>query len=177
MIWNFRKRWFVGLCVRVKRHMYLYWCSHARSRLRAPSPRDTHMHMKTVSTPHVCWSAIAMYMGHLSIYVPQRTRWVQTKFMFLYTWVMSSFAMSHVSIYVVYTWIHVSKYINHVLLRLQQRVHRVQARVVLCIYTCGMFLLTIRSVSIYAYVSEYAKCKHGSSSYVPESCHMYIMYT
>jgi len=99
------------------------------------------------------------------------------KIMFLYAWVMSSFAMSHVSIYVVYTWIHVSKYINHVLLRLQQRVHRVQARVVLCIYTCGMFLLTIRSVSIYAYVSEYARCKHGSSSYVPESCHMYMTYT
>ena len=163
--------------MRVKRHSYLYSCSHARSRPRASSHWDTHMCMKTVSTPHVCWGQIAINMGNLSMYVRQRSRWVQARIMFVYAWVMSRFTMSHVSIYVVYTWIHVSKYTNHVILRLQQRVHRVQARVVLCIYTCGMFLLTIRSVSIYAYVSEYAKCKHGSISYVPESCHMYMTYT
>jgi len=37
MIWDFRNPWFVGLCVSVKRHFCLYWCSHACSRPRASS--------------------------------------------------------------------------------------------------------------------------------------------
>ena len=69
------------------------------------------------------------------------------------------------------------------LLHIQQRVHQAQATAVLFIYTRVMSLRTIRSVSIYAYVSELAKCElescayiHGSSSCIPESCHMYMVY-
>ena len=126
MIWDFRNPWFVGLCVSVKRHMYLYWRSHARSRPRASSQRNTHMCIKTVSTPHVCCGQIAINMGHVSVYVRQRVRRVQARIVFLYTWFMSRFTMSDVSIYVVYTWIRVSIYMNHVFLHIQERVHRVQ---------------------------------------------------
>ena len=154
MIWNFRERWFVGLCVRVKRHMYLYWCSHARSRPRAPSQRNTHMCMKTVSTPHVCWGQIVINMGHLSVYVRQRSHWVQARVMFPYTWVMSLFTMSHVCIYVVHTWIYVSIYTLYAWIRVSIHMNHV----------------------FYTYNREYTKHKlQLSCSYIHASC-LYLQY-
>jgi len=139
--------------------------------------------MQTVSTPHIYWGQIAINICHLSMYVRQQVRCVRARIMFLYTWIMSRFTMSHVCIYVIYAWIHVSIYMNHVFLHIQQRIHRVHTRGMF-IYKWVMSLLTISNVSIDAYFSEYAECNlefcayiHGSNSYVPESCHIYMVYT
>jgi len=143
-----------SLCACKETHVSILTLACTLSTARFLSKKHAHVDGDCEHTDYVCWGQIAINMGHLSVYVRQRSHRVQARVMFPYTWVMSLFTMSHVCIYVVHTWMYVSIYTLYTWIRVS-------------IYMNHVF---------YTYNREYTKHKlQPSCSYIHASC-LYVQY-
>jgi len=161
MIWNFRKHWFVGLCVRVKRHIYLYWRSHARNRPRA---------IYTLYT----WIRVSIYMNY--VFCTYNREYTKHKLQPSCSYIHASclYLQYVVSLYMRTSASSPSASYSLVLMIMGQ-VGVYLSYVTYTRYIHRVMFLSIWIMSLYACNREYANCTLQSCSYAHASC-LYLQY-